>query len=86
MLQTSSFNQTHVLVASNSISLSCLEGRIYIINRAAVVCAGHVLPSLYFFNRAAVGGAVLDLPVVFFRFVGELNQTSARPDIESRNL
>ena len=28
---TSSFNQTHVLVASNSISLSCLEGRIYII-------------------------------------------------------
>ena len=30
MLQTSSFNQTHVLVASNSISLSCLEGRIYI--------------------------------------------------------
>ena len=31
MLQTSSFNQTHVLVASNSISLSCLEGRIYII-------------------------------------------------------
>ena len=31
MLQTSSFNQTHVLVASNSISLSCLKGRIYII-------------------------------------------------------
>ena len=31
MLQTSSFNQTHVLVASNSISLSCLDGRIYII-------------------------------------------------------
>ena len=34
MLQTSSFNQTHVLVASNSISLSCLEileGRIYVI-------------------------------------------------------
>ena len=31
MLQTSSFNQTHVPVASNSISLSCLEGRIYII-------------------------------------------------------
>ena len=31
MLQTSSFNQTHVLVASNSISLFCLEGRIYII-------------------------------------------------------
>ena len=31
MLQTSSFNQTHVLVASNSISLSCLEGRMYII-------------------------------------------------------
>ena len=31
MLQTSSFNQTHVLVALNSISLSCLEGRIYII-------------------------------------------------------
>ena len=31
MLQTSSFNQTHVLVASNNISLSCLEGRIYII-------------------------------------------------------
>ena len=31
MLQTPSFNQTHVLVASNSISLSCLEGRIYII-------------------------------------------------------
>ena len=31
MLQTSSFNQMHVLVASNSISLSCLEGRIYII-------------------------------------------------------
>ena len=30
-LQTSSFNQTHILVASNSISLSCLEGRIYII-------------------------------------------------------
>ena len=28
-LQTSSFNRTHVLVASNSISLSCLEGRIY---------------------------------------------------------
>ena len=26
-----SFNQTHVLVASNNISLSCLEGRIYII-------------------------------------------------------
>ena len=31
MLQTSSSNQTHVLVASNNISLSCLEGRIYII-------------------------------------------------------
>ena len=31
MLQTSSCNQTHVLVASNNISLSCLEGRIYII-------------------------------------------------------
>ena len=32
MLQTSwSFYQTHILVASNSISLSCLEGRIYII-------------------------------------------------------
>ena len=31
MLQTSSFNQTHVLVASNSISLSSLEGKIYII-------------------------------------------------------
>ena len=31
MLQTLSFNQTHVLVASNSISLSCLEGKIYII-------------------------------------------------------
>ena len=30
-MQTSSFNQTRVLVASNSISLSCLEGRIYII-------------------------------------------------------
>ena len=27
-----SFNQTYVLVASNSISLSCLEGRIYIIS------------------------------------------------------
>ena len=26
-----SFNQTHVLVASNNISLSCLEGRIYTI-------------------------------------------------------
>ena len=32
MLQTSSFNQTHVLVASSDISLSCLEGRIYIIS------------------------------------------------------
>ena len=31
MLQTSSLNQTHVLIASNSISLSCLKGRIYII-------------------------------------------------------
>ena len=31
MLQTSSFNQMHVLVASDSISLFCLEGRIYII-------------------------------------------------------
>ena len=32
MLQTSSsINQTHVLVASNNSSLSCLEGRIYII-------------------------------------------------------
>ena len=31
MLQTSSFHQTHVLVASNSISLSCLEVRIYLI-------------------------------------------------------
>ena len=31
MLQTSSSNQTYVLVASNNISLSCLEGRIYII-------------------------------------------------------
>ena len=31
MLQTSSSNRTHVLVASNNISLSCLEGRIYII-------------------------------------------------------
>ena len=30
-MQTSSSNQTHVLVASNNISLSCLEGRIYII-------------------------------------------------------
>ena len=31
MLQTSSFNQTHVLVASNNSSLSCQEGKIYII-------------------------------------------------------
>ena len=31
MLQTSSSKQAHVLVASNNISLSCLEGRIYII-------------------------------------------------------
>ena len=31
MLQTSSSNQTHVLVAANNISLSYLEGRIYII-------------------------------------------------------
>ena len=31
MLQTSSFNPTHVLVASNRISLFCSEGRIYII-------------------------------------------------------
>ena len=31
MVQTSSSNQTHLLVASNNISLSCLEGRIYII-------------------------------------------------------
>ena len=31
MLQTSSFNQKHVIVASNSVSLSCLEVRIYII-------------------------------------------------------
>ena len=31
MLRTSSSNQTHVLVASNNISLSCLEGRKYII-------------------------------------------------------
>ena len=31
MLQTSSSNQTHVLVASNNISLSRFEGRIYII-------------------------------------------------------
>ena len=30
-MQTSSFNQTHVLVASNNISLSYMEGRIYII-------------------------------------------------------
>ena len=29
MLQTSSSNQTHVLVASNNISLSCLAERIY---------------------------------------------------------
>ena len=29
VLQTSTFNQVHVLVASNSISLFCLEGRIY---------------------------------------------------------
>ena len=31
MLQTSSSNQMHVLVASNNISLSCLEGRICLI-------------------------------------------------------
>ena len=31
MLQTLSSKQAHVLVASNNISLSCLEGRIYII-------------------------------------------------------
>ena len=31
MLQTSSFTQMHVLVASNSISLFCLEGWIYIV-------------------------------------------------------
>ena len=31
MLQTSSSSQMHVLVASNKISLSSLEGRIYII-------------------------------------------------------
>ena len=30
MLQTSRFNQTHVLVVSNRIYLFCLEGRIYI--------------------------------------------------------
>ena len=42
MLQTSSSNQMHVLVASNNISLSRLEGRIYI----PVITLLHSLPVL----------------------------------------
>ena len=43
MMQTSSFNKTHVLVASNSISLSCLEGTIYI---NTIVCSHDFIKSI----------------------------------------
>ena len=57
MLQTSSFNQTHVLVASNSISLSCLEGRIYIIILL------NPLPFLHYFIKSiASSRCVEDTP------------------------
>ena len=56
MLQTSwSFNQTHILVASNSISLSCLEGRIYIItllNPLPVLVALKILREILSFTRS----------------------------------
>ena len=55
MLQTSSFNQTHVLVASNNISLSCLEGRIYIItllNPLPVLVALKILHDILSFTRS----------------------------------
>ena len=52
----------------------------FIYYRAAVGVRGHVLPSVYLLTAQPKAGAVLDLLVVFFcRFVGELNQTSARP-------
>ena len=56
MLQTSSFNQTHVLVASNSISLSCLEGRIYIIILLSIAS------SHYFIKSFASSRCVEDTP------------------------
>ena len=58
MLQTSRFNQTHVLVVSNNISLSCLEGRIYIItstillNPLPVLVALKILREILLFTRS----------------------------------
>ena len=54
MLQTSSFNQTHVLVASNS-SLSCLEERIFIItvlNPLPVLVVLKILWEIFSFTRS----------------------------------
>ena len=54
ILQTSSFNQTHVPVASNSISLSCLEGRIHIItllNPLPVLVALKILQDILSLTR-----------------------------------
>ena len=55
MLQTSSFNQMHVLVASNSISLSCLEGRKYIITLFKCIASSH-----YFIKSIASSRRVED--------------------------
>ena len=62
MLQTSSFNHTHVLVASNNISLCCQEGRIYIIypvliillNPLPVLVALKILQDIHSFTRSFV--------------------------------
>ena len=67
MLQTSRFNQTHVLVASNSTSFSYLEGRIYIItllnplpfliillNPLSVLVALKILRDILLFTRSLI--------------------------------
>ena len=42
---------------------------------------------MYIINRAAIGGrGSRSTRCLFFRFVGELDQTSAWPDIESHDL
>ena len=75
MLQTSSFNQTHVLVTSNSISLSCLEGRIYIIilfNPLPVLVALKILREILSFTRSFMINTHL--------FVGRLENSDRRSE------
>ena len=53
-----SFNQTHVLVASTNISLSCLEGRIYIIT----FIIKSIASTRYFIKSITSSRCVADTP------------------------